>query len=214
MKTEVKLYGILSKEYGSTFKFFNIKKPLDAIKAIETTNEGFIKSIQNKSLMGMNYEIITDGETENCFSMSKNKDNIKIIEIVPCITGEVPAAFFVALGYGATTAAALSTFATALIVGIAIAGITYLLTPIPDAEVREMEASIKGGSFIFSSPDNIAAQGQPVPVGYGRLRVGSQVISSDLKNKNKSEIANPFASAGADYYINFELIANKFKENV
>ena len=214
MKTEIKLYGILSKEYGSTFEFFNIKKPLDAIKAIETTNEGFIKSIQNNSLMGMNYEIITDGETENYFSMSKSKGNIKIIEIVPCITGKVPVAFFVGLGYGAATAAALSTFATTLIVGIAVAGITYLLTPIPDGKPRSMEASIKGTSFIFSSPDNMAGQGQPIPVGYGRLRVGSQVISTDLTNKNKHEIANPFASAGADYYINFELIVNKFKENV
>ena len=49
--------------------------------------------------------------------------------------------------------------------------------------------SIKGESYIFSTPDNLVQQGQPLPLGYGRLRVGSQIISSsitntDLKNAN------------------------------
>ena len=37
-------------------------------------------------------------------------------------------------------------------------------------------------SFIFSNPTNNALQGAVVPVGYGRLRVGSNVVSSALLN--------------------------------
>jgi hypothetical protein len=37
-------------------------------------------------------------------------------------------------------------------------------------------------SFLFSSKANTAEQGIPVPVGYGRLRVGSAVIQSTIKS--------------------------------
>jgi predicted phage tail protein len=37
-------------------------------------------------------------------------------------------------------------------------------------------------SFVFSRPLNNTTQGAPVPIGYGRLRVGSNVISSSLLN--------------------------------
>ena len=37
-------------------------------------------------------------------------------------------------------------------------------------------------SFVFSRPLNNTTQGVPVPVGYGRLRVGSNVVSSSLMN--------------------------------
>ncbi len=37
-------------------------------------------------------------------------------------------------------------------------------------------------SFIFSRPLNNTVQGAPVPIGYGRLRIGSQVVSSAVLN--------------------------------
>jgi predicted phage tail protein len=35
-------------------------------------------------------------------------------------------------------------------------------------------------SYVFDGPINTAAQGNPVPVCYGRLIVGSQVISAGM----------------------------------
>ena len=35
-------------------------------------------------------------------------------------------------------------------------------------------------SYTFSGPVNTTAQGQPVPVGYGRLIVGGAVISAGI----------------------------------
>ena len=37
-------------------------------------------------------------------------------------------------------------------------------------------------SFVFSNPSNNVTQGARVPIGYGRLRVGSHVISSSVLN--------------------------------
>ena len=42
-------------------------------------------------------------------------------------------------------------------------------------------------SYLFSGPVNTAAQGVPIPIGYGRLRVGSTVISASLRNQQLYE---------------------------
>jgi predicted phage tail protein len=137
----------------------------------------------------MHYELIVNGKTKTAQEMNEKEKGIEVIEICPCILGEGPftAAFWVALGYSATTAAVIATTLTVLVVGIVVAGIVYLLTPIPEIEPREQETIVQTNSFIFQSPGNLAAQGSAVRVGYGRLRVGSSVISQTSKNKNLSE---------------------------
>ena len=42
-------------------------------------------------------------------------------------------------------------------------------------------------SYLFSGPVNTAAQGIPIPIGYGRLRVGSSVISASLRHQQLYE---------------------------
>ena len=96
--------------------------------------------------------------------------------------------FFVGLGLGLTTATVLATvavtFAVSLAIGLIIAGIAYLLTPIPETEPNEAEISqsIKNASYTFQTPQNTSAQGRPIPICYGRLRVGSLVIGSIVTN--------------------------------
>ena len=53
-------------------------------------------------------------------------------------------------------------------------------------------------SFIFSRPLNNITQGAPVPIGYGRLRVGSHVISSSLLNTQLVALNSVFASTTSE----------------
>ena len=78
----------------------------------------------------------------------------------------------------------ISAFFIALGVGLLIAGIMYLLTPIPENEPREssIKASIKNSSFLFQNPSNVSTQGRAIPIVYGRLRVGSYVIGTAVTN--------------------------------
>jgi hypothetical protein len=47
----------------------------------------------------------------------------------------------------------------------------------------ESTVSGDGKSLMFSSSQvNLAAQGSPLPIGYGRLKVGSSVIQSSMKS--------------------------------
>ena len=58
-------------------------------------------------------------------------------------------------------------------------GISSLLASPPKFEdFREIEKKAGRQSYLFSGPQNITQEGGPVPIGYGRLVVGSQVIAS------------------------------------
>ena len=72
---------------------------------------------------------------------------------------------------------------------------------------RRIEASIKGESYMFSSPDNLARQGQTLPLGYGRLRIGSQIINSSITTKDLHN--NSFDNTDFGYSDN---IKNQFSE--
>jgi len=60
--------------------------------------------------------------------------------------------------------------------------------------------------MMFNNVANVATQGAPVPIGYGRLKIGSSVIQATIKSFPMSHktadafIQNPFQAFGeADY---------------
>ena len=64
-------------------------------------------------------------------------------------------------------------------VSLALSGVSALLTPtphVPDLAATQQDKN----SFFFNGPVNVIQQGGPVRVVYGRMRVGSTVISSGL----------------------------------
>ena len=56
--------------------------------------------------------------------------------------------------------------------------ITKLLTP-------KSPIDIKTNSRLFSSYENVTKRNVPIPIGYGRLKIGSVVISNNITNINK-----------------------------
>lgn len=217
MKTKIKLHGRLAKIFGNSFEFFNIKKPIDAVNAINTIHKNFKETIIADCKEGQNYELLVNKKNVNALSL-QHEQKIEEIEIVPCIIGHGPFAAIavgaasIAAGMGAFGAlgAAASAFFVTLGVGLVMAGITYLMTPIPENEPREIEASVKTESFLFQSQNNVASQGAPVRLGYGRLRVGSQVISSSVRNRDIESEENPFKEEDDIVPFSAEAIARMF----
>jgi len=159
--TNVKLHGILGKKFREKYSFKYLGKPFNFINAIEANSEGFKKTILNLSNDGMFFEMFFDGERVSSFEGLAREKAIKQIDIVPSISGNDPVTFFISLA-----------------VNLLMSGIMYLLTPAPEVTMRNIEASIKINSFLFSTPDNVTQQGVNVPLGYGRLRIGSRVIGT------------------------------------
>lgn len=64
-------------------------------------------------------------------------------------------------------------------VSLILGGVAQMLAPTPKAGDPSERPENKP-SYNFNGPVNTTAQGQPVPIGYGRLLVGGAVISAGL----------------------------------
>ena len=68
-------------------------------------------------------------------------------------------------------------------IGLVASGVMVLLSKPPKFDdFRESDAyGRKKTSYLFDGPVNVTREGGPIPVGYGRLLIGSQVIQSDYR---------------------------------
>jgi predicted phage tail protein len=184
--TEVILHGLLEKKFKKKYTFSNLKCTADCVQMIDCTSKGFKKFIIEQSMNGVEYEFITDGEKNKSSEDVLKKHKIKKIEIVPCVKGSDPVSFFVVLVYS-----------------LLIAGIVYLMTPIPEIEPSETGGVLDANarSFFFENDQNIAAQGIAVPLGYGRLRVGSKIISAHTKHAISPFTRDTYTANSEDYLL-------------
>ena len=92
-----------------------------------------------------------------------------------------------AAGATAATAAKGAGIFGHIATSVGLAAVASLLAPKPDLglpaqqEISAM-ANAYTQSYIFSSKDNLAQQGSFLPIGYGRLKVGSAVVQTSIKS--------------------------------
>ena len=170
--TIVNIHGILAREYGSSF-ILNLPNPKDVLEAIDCNRLGFLQRLVELQREGFCYDLIIDKKRITNGPDMENISDPATIDLVPAISGSGPLApIFAFLGSGTI----LAYLANAVI----FAAISYALTPKPENEALEIESNSSKGSLIFSNTANLANQGSPVPIGYGRLQVGSQVIQATI----------------------------------
>ena len=198
------LYGFLGQAFGRVHKY-DVSTPAEAVKALSVTLKGFKKAFVD----GGSYRILIGGKTDLDISETVNPvSDRETIRIVPVIAGASSgglkivlgiALLFVAgplaLGFGATGTAAGVAGATtgaagfagitagtfsAIGVSLVIGGVSQLLFSPPSAAGDSQERPENKPSFIFNGAINTTRQGNPVPICYGRMIVGSQVISAGL----------------------------------
>lgn len=177
--TKITLHGILAKEFKKTFNLA-IKKPREVFDAISCSHENFRNRIVELANQGIHFTLLVDGKKLSTMEELSIAANYEKIDIVPLVCGAgkvlgvilmVVGAVLMATGVGGPLGAVL--FST---------GLSMVLAPKPKVERPKSDVSGAKESFIFSSKANISEQGIPVPVGYGRLRVGSAVIQSTIKS--------------------------------
>jgi hypothetical protein len=183
--TQVILHGILAKEFKQSFSLA-IKRPKEVFDAVSCSHSNFRNRIVELAKQGVHFALLVDGKKMTSMEeLSIASDNQKI-DIVPVICGSGPLVLVVvgvavSLG-GAAIGGMVGSLLVSVGVGLFMMGIQMMLAPKPKMERPESVVNSAKQSFLFSSKANIAEQGIPVPVGYGRLRVGSAVIQSTIKS--------------------------------
>ena len=120
----------------------------------------------------------------------------KTLKIIPVIAGKgglgkvvLGAALIGASFYlpGATYFSAMSSFsinasaiASSIGFSLLLGGVSQMLFAPPKAKINNGEKSSNLPSYAFAGAVNTTGQGNPIPICYGQLRVGSQVISTGL----------------------------------
>ena len=199
--TNIYLHGELKNLYGEHFKL-NIESAKDTFRAINSNRKGFIATVKKLMAKGVFYRIIIDDEVMQDPKELEIQRVPQEIHIVPVVwgAGKNAGAFaMIAIGLALVTVtgglaaiggpAAMGVFAAgkglagaAGIIGmigasIALQGVMSLLFPQPKPDFNQ-EVSAGGKSYLFGSKPNNITQGQAVPVGYGRLLIGSSQVSS------------------------------------
>lgn len=206
MKT-VKLYGHLGKQFGKVH-IYDVRTPVEAIRALKANFKGFESALLDNKYAG--YKIIIGNEdrstTEQLYYPAD--DTIKIIPVVAGAGGDggsigmiivgvvlVAAAIITqqyyvlpaiaeatAAGTTVATAVTVAGYAAtaAMVVGasLVMTGVSNLLYSPNTPASRDAEEQIT--STYFNGAVNLTTQGNPVPLAYGKIRVGSQVVSAGL----------------------------------
>lgn len=178
------LYGALGAEFNHVHRY-EVSSPAEAIKALSVTLKGFKQSL----IDGGSYRVLIGGKTDLTLDETVNPiSDRETIRIVPVIAGAnsgplkiiAGAALIIAAPYAAPylwqgAAATITAIGTSLVIG----GVSQILFS-PQSAGESQERPENKPSFIFNGAVNTTRQGNPVPICYGRMMVGSQVISAGL----------------------------------
>ncbi|HGO5823394.1 TPA: tail assembly protein [Mannheimia haemolytica] len=186
----VKFYGHLRK-FGTDFKL-EVKDTAEAIRALCTQISGLREILRDgvyKVRIGQQYLDPSALEKGLFYCLKKGQT----IHFTPVIQGAksggifqavlgvalIGAAFFTG---GASIAAwgAMSMTMGAMGASMLLGGVAQMLTKMPNAPNIGNEKE-KENSTAFSNLNNLVAQGKPVPLAYGLIRIGSLVISQGVE---------------------------------
>ena len=212
---DITLHGNLGEVVGEKWKL-SVKSIAEAVHAIQiNSNNKLYPELIKSDKQNIKYKILVNNEqiysepleahetqkilnSELCIL----KNNIKTIDIVPVLEGagdifESPIVGILLGGVMMMAGLGMLGFAANPMLlmaglGLVFQGVANLLsTPPKFEEFRDIEQNQlnKRASYLFGGPVNTVNEGGPVPLLYGRLLIGSQVIGSsfDLSYKKTDE---------------------------
>lgn len=195
----VKVYGELRKRLGQCRFEFDVATPAQAVKALCVNFPGLDKWLIDSEQDGIGYRVKIGKEqvTEDSYGvLAMPWSEREVFSITPVVAGSggvgrvivgallITASVFVpAIGPTAatifgTTFGAVSLGVGAIGAGLVLGGVADIISPMSPPGLEASKEAAKLANMSFSGIVNTARQGLPVPIAYGRVFVGSAVISS------------------------------------
>ena len=181
----IRLYGKLGAKFGRVHKFV-CNSPREAASALCAMVPGFRQEMMESKDKGIEYAVFIGRENigeEVLDAPAGSKD----IRIAPVIAGSgrgfqvIAGVALVAASFFAGPAAP---YLLAVGASLAVGGAMQYLTKIPDGNTGT-DSVDNGASYNFNGPVNVTAQGNPIPVLYGEMIVGSITVSGDMYSEDQ-----------------------------
>jgi|TARA_Y100000289_G_scaffold59081_1_gene64844 predicted phage tail protein len=190
----IKVYGALRKRLGQCRFELEAATPAQAIKALCVNFPGLDKWLIDSEKDGVGYRVsiskekVTEQDITPLFMPFSDRE---VFSITPVIAGAgrgsgqilagvgLVAFSLLAPGVGAAIGGALMTKIGLLGGTLILSGIATAISPQPNLD-STLDEAVQLESFSFSNVVNTSRQGLPVPIAYGRVFVGSSVITSGL----------------------------------
>jgi predicted phage tail protein len=188
----IRLYGVLGAMFGRVHRLA-VDSPQEAIKALCTVIPGLQKFLLESKDRGLTYAIFEGRRnlSKDDLPLSANGNDIRI---APVIIGSKKAGAFqtilgavlVVVGVVVGVMTSWTGVGGSIGLGIAMSGASMML-----GGVIQMLSPMQGGlasrqdpdnkpSYAFGGPVNTIAQGNPVPILYGKRRIGGAIISAGI----------------------------------
>ena len=177
--TNVIIHGRFGEVVGKHHNFA-CSKLSEVFRAIESNTGMLRKYTSSNRKRKMSIFVNGKAASDKNFDLV-NVKNSKVV-ILPILMGAIGITIMTAI----TTAATLTVKAkiAAVIINIAFAiGMSLLMSKLLAPDDPDTAST---SSYIFNQAENAVKQGSPVPVGYGRFKVGSTILSVSLINVDKA----------------------------
>ncbi|MGF3527422.1 tail assembly protein [Klebsiella pneumoniae] len=185
--TRIELSGTLGKMFGKVHHRL-ISTTHEAGIALANTIPGFEKFMISSEERGLTYAIFKNNKNIGLDDLGFPVTG-EVIRIVPVVVGSKKSGFLqTILGAVIVAAGAVATFVfdqpwgvNVMMAGGAmmLGGVVQMLSPQPPGLARKESADNKA-SYAFGGVTNTASQGYPVPLLYGKRRIGGAIISAGI----------------------------------
>ncbi|AMJ70574.1 tail assembly protein [Enterobacter bugandensis] len=183
----IRLYGILGSTFGREFKL-SVASPKEAIRALCVIVPGFERFLNTSKQRGLTYAVFSGKRNLNDDELSMDQSTADI-RIAPVILGSKRGGVFqTILGVALVAVGAVASYFGGGAVGVplmqfgaamALGGVVQMLSPQTTGLASKQSADNKA-SYAFGGVTNTTAQGNPVPLLYGRRRIGGAIISAGI----------------------------------
>lgn len=177
------LHGVLGKKLGRTW-LLDVDSVHEIFEAVEANNQKINKYFSDFKKFVSHFVVYVDGKILPPYLLkSKILENGNKVEIIPVVQGS---AFISSTAW--------------IVIGLLLIALSIVLSIVLSPKVPK---DVKTNSTTLGSITNVLQRNAPVPLGYGRLRIGSLVITNDINTVSMAGISaiNTFIDGSSKFDI-------------
>lgn len=191
----IRLYGPLGARFGRVHRLA-VSSTSEAVRALCVVAPGFEKFLMNAKDNGLTFAVF-NGKRNLADDQLLHPVGRSDIRIAPILIGSKSAGLFqtilgVALivvgaltyNYGGQAGVSMGLSMMAGGATMTLGGVVQMVSP--QTTTSNGSTSDTKSSCYFSGAVNSTTQGDPVPLAYGRIRVGSKVVSSGIYSEDQA----------------------------